>query len=126
MGWKDTFSAVSVCCSLTCPVCYSQWNSTICIDRLVPLCERLGDCKGAAVWYSWKESVCTCVCLCECALFLGRAVGFAFLPLITQGTRDSLILPYNVHTHVFKKAGARSPEQVVVQHKKVNPIIIML
>lgn len=45
-------------CKLTCPVCYSQWNDTICIDMLVPL----EHCKGAAVfvqldWVSMHMSV---------------------------------------------------------------------
>lgn len=41
----DTFPAVSVCRERTCPLGYSQWKETICIDRLVPLEHS----EGAAV-----------------------------------------------------------------------------
>ncbi len=80
----STFSAVFVCSLLTCPVCYSQWNSAIRIDRLVPLEHRKGAAVGT-VGLSQHAHVCVCVCVCV------RAVSwqtFGFCLFASNHTRD--------------------------------------
>lgn len=74
--------------------------------------ERLEDCKGAAVWYSWIESACTCVCVCTgCILADLRALPFCLWS--HKGTMTHLFYKKggtHTHTctHIHQSAGAKN------------------